>query len=177
MANYTIRAFSDELQKISGVSFEGLKALHPKGLSGVVMGKTHGHGGYYNDETGDIVLSSESPNILAHELGHADPNKGLVARIGDSRAGRLAHLLSPVASLAVGKAKAKTLAYGLPLAMSAPVLASEGIASFKGDKLMREQGATPSDMAKYRLFALLGLSSYGITPALNTALTRFRRTV
>ena len=135
-------------------------------------------------------------DYLSHELGHRHYNKEKAKTIGD-KIGKAAHklykwtgsgrnpgLITPVVSLAngihSGVIKAKKEAKGekeskfnrhktwaVPLALSAPVLISEGMASKHGIKLLKESGAGKEAIkeAKKRLGKAFGTYATGALSA------------
>ena len=128
-------------------------------------------GGYFDQVKKEIGLSEKDYRVLAHELGHADIDKSLAGRVIQSRAARIANLASPLAAIGAGLliAKGKKWGYLLPAAVAAPTLASEAIASIKGDKKVQDTGASEQHQRDYRRLAALMFGTYMVAPAINTA--------
>jgi hypothetical protein len=113
-----------------------------------------------------------NPNILAHEIGHArfhESGLGKVLQNPYVRGGTT--IASPMAAYAAGRFlpgwKAKALGItGAALGLNAPTLISEGVADYKGHKLLKELGATPEELSAYRSDLLGPQASYLLLPAM-----------
>lgn len=95
--------------------------------------------------------------VLAHEMGHAQFDKGLGGKLTQNIPARIAFGLSSLASPVAGAAAGYGIedpriglgvAAGVPLAIAAPTLISEGVASFKGMRNLRRAGASPEQLRR-----------------------------
>jgi Zn-dependent membrane protease YugP len=178
-------SFSDELQKIAEkVPLRGAAALYKALSKGAPVkvrvtkdAEPHG-GGYFDPDKKEIALSKQNYETLAHELGHADLDKNLLGRLIQGRMSRIAGL-SPLSMLGASLLMAKGHKWGvfLPAALAVPALASEAIASFKGNDLLKRVGASEDQRKEYGKKMVSAFSTYLVPPVMNTllsALTRLR---
>ena len=109
-------------------------------------------GGYFDQIAKEIGLSRKDYATLAHELGHAELDKRLWGKLVQNPIARGAFPWTPVAGALGGVllSKGKKLGLLLPVATVAPTLISEGAASAKGKKLLKDVGATKKELEEYK---------------------------
>lgn len=181
-------SFSDELQKLAAKEkviplakaekkiFNALMQNAPVKVRILPEAAAYG-GGYFDQVNKEIGLSEKNYQILAHEIGHAEIDKHLLGRIIQSRAVRLASgaMGNALSGLGAGILMAKGKKWGvlLPTAIALPTLLSEGVASYKGNKLLKEHGATDEQQRDYRNLALKMFGTYAAAPAISTGLAAY----
>lgn len=118
-------------------------------------------------------------SVLAHEIGHAKFDKSGLGKMTQNIPARLAFnmssLASPLAGVGAGYGidddrKALAVSAGVPLAIAAPTLLSEGAATMKGLSHLRRAGATPAQMAAARKTLLRAFGSYAGKAGMDTGL-------
>lgn len=126
-------------------------------------------GGMFDRDTGDVKVDPELQNdhsILAHELGHAEFDKTLLGRAVQSPVARGLSIPAMsigmiIAATATGNLRQRlALSTGVVAAGQLPLLTGEGVAWYKGHKMLKEHGASPEELAHLRSEALRLGSSY-----------------
>jgi len=167
-----MKAFSDELLKIAKDAETKPASLGKQEIKGIkrdieLWNKLRGSspikikveakadrygGGYFDQVAKEIGISRKDYETLAHELGHAELDKRLWGKIVQHPIARGAFPWTPVAGAIGGVllSKGKKMGMLLPLATATPTLISEGMASSKGSKLLRDIGATKKEVDKYK---------------------------
>lgn len=109
-------------------------------------------GGYFDQIAKEIGLSRKDYETLAHEMGHAELDKRFWGKIVQNPVARGAFPWTPVAGALGGvlASRGKKLGLLLPVATVVPTLISEGAASSKGKRLLREVGATEKELGEYQ---------------------------
>lgn len=110
-----------------------------------------------------VVVSTRSPGVLAHEMGHIATPGYSKFRAKTQRAANLASALGPVAASLDPNEDRSLLIAGLSSAASIPTLASETAASVKGRDLLR-QHTSAKGLRSFGSFK--GLPTYFIHAAL-----------
>ena len=164
----SIAGFSDELVKIAKakeqpIDVEAIKRKvelwsRLKSSTDVPIHEEHGDaneygGGFYDTTTKSIgVGAGRDHESLAHELGHADLDQGLLGKVIQHRLLHGLFPLTPIAGALGGMLLSKGKNWGalLPIATAAPTLLAEWLATRKGARRLEEVGATPEEMAAYR---------------------------
>lgn len=132
-------------------------------------------GGFYHPSEDWIgVDKRKDPDILAHELGHAQFQQTALGKITQSTPARLMHMTSPIGGMALGSAIGgstrarvlKSLLVGLGL--STPTLISEGMASYNGYKNLKHLGADDARLERYKKRIVLPQLTYLINPLMAT---------
>lgn len=114
------------------------------------------------------------PEILAHEIGHAQNEKHWLSRFAQ---GDLAHAMyryAPETGLVLGGAfndeqLSPHAAAALAAGAAVPNLGAEGMASWRGYALMKRLGANRAQLARARGNLLQALSTYAVAPAIAAA--------
>lgn len=121
-------------------------------------------GGYYDNDTKSIALSKKDHESLAHELGHAELDQGLLGKAIQHPINRTLFPWTPVAGAVGGTLLAKGKKWGLllPLLTAAPTLLSEWLATRKGAKRLEDIGATPAEVELYRKNLSNAFSTYHV---------------
>jgi hypothetical protein len=110
------------------------------------------------------------PGIVAHEVGHAGHQRTPLGRLTQSRLARGAFMANTPLALAAGGLAgryiedpdtAAAVSAGVPTAIAAPTLVSEGAASLRGLRTLKDVGASPKDLSRARRSMALALGSYG----------------
>jgi hypothetical protein len=169
------------------VTIEDLKKLSPVPVHSSAYANETG-GGYYGHYQGDaknmhIGISDTDPNIhiLAHEIGHAQFDESTLGYLAQSQIARGIHTIAPVIGLVAGplrgsKGTARALkSLVLALGLAAPTLLSEGVADYKGYKVLQQAGASDEELAQYIKTLMKPQSTYLMAPAL-TGLTSYLKT-
>lgn len=166
------------------VTFKDLEARSPVPVRLTEYAK-HTGGGYYspNKEDPHIGMRGDNPDahILAHEIGHAQFQNSLLGTIAQSSIARGIHKIAPFIGLAAGPLLGGTGAARalkslvLALGLSAPTLLSEGIADYKGYKLLQEAGASDEELSKYLRSIIAPQAAYLLRPAL-TGIAAYSKT-
>jgi hypothetical protein len=172
----TCHAFVEELCKIAEAQRKPLSKADAMIYRALVKGspvkikvteeaKDYG-GGYFDPEKKLIAVDKKDFSVLAHELGHADLDKGLLGRMLQSRLARLAYMKSGIASIGAGILMAKGKKWGLllPALAVAPTLASEALATSKGRRLLDELKAGKRQLQKFENVTGKGMTSYVVKP-------------
>lgn len=109
-------------------------------------------GGFYERDDKSITTAKKDPEALAHELGHALLDQTLVGKGIQHPLPQGLYPWTPVAGALGGvlMAKGKKLGLLLPIATAAPKLLSEFMATRKGEKTLRDAGASKEEIDKYR---------------------------
>jgi len=154
-----IRGLAEE--KFKGLPFQKYLAPHRETIESVLT-QALDQPSFHPSSTGSagrVVMPShvgERADFLAHELGHADLDKG-VGKALQNRLTMTAPNLGTLAGLgggfAAGRAEStagKLLGTLGPLALHVPQLAYEGLASLKGMNKLRAAGATAAELAQAR---------------------------
>ena len=130
------------------------------------MADLHG-GAYFDQQAKEIGLARNDYESLAHEIGHAELDQKIVGRILQHPKARALFNMTPLAGAAAGVLMAKGHKAGmlLPIATAAPTIASEIWATHKGGKKLKEQGATPEEVKRYKKGLRQSLVSYFGPPA------------
>lgn len=147
-------------------------------------GKLRGPYSYLDKEgckpgkAGDLIVTSENADVLAHELGHSKYSKKGRAKGVGGAVGRIAHktdrlgrsymgrpglvngFLTGMAAGSIeearknrGKKENKIIrhsSWGIPVAAAIPTLVAEGMASRKGLKILKQSGASKEYLKKSR---------------------------
>lgn len=104
---------------------------------------------------GAVLLGKDtrSPAVLAHELGHADIQASRAGRLIQNAPTRMLGMGAPGVGLISGglsglsdDPRARALGLAAPALAAAPMLASEGLASFKAVRHLRGAGASKGQM-------------------------------
>jgi hypothetical protein len=137
---------------------------HAKGL-GVDAVERHdakrlGGGGYYDRGAKRIgahrLDTDDGVHSLAHEVGHADFDQGLLGSIVQSPIARAGSVMglgigAIVALVAEGSmARRVALASGAAAAVQLPMLTSEAMASIRGHELLKAHGAPQEFLDAYK---------------------------
>lgn len=159
------------------VTVEDIKKLSPVPVHSSAFANDTG-GGYYGHYAGDnknmhIGISDTDPNIhiLAHEIGHAQFDDSLLGSIAQNRIARGIHTIAPFIAMAAGpllgsKGTARALkSLVLALGLAAPTLLSEGVADYKGYKVLQQAGASEEELAQYIRTLTKPQATYLISPA------------
>jgi len=171
MSGIHVQSFSDELLKIAKDA-ETKPAIGKQEIKGIrrdieLWNKLRGStpikiqvdakadkygGGYFDQIAKEIGISRKDYETLAHELGHAEMDKRLWGRIIQHPISRGVFPWTPVAGALGGVllSKGKKMGLLLPLATATPTLISEGMATSKGSKLLKDIGATKKEVDKYK---------------------------
>lgn len=109
-------------------------------------------GGYYDNKTKSIALSSKDHESLAHELGHAEMDKSIFGKTIQHSINRKLFPWTPVAGAIGGSLLSKGKNWGalLPILTAAPTLLSEWLATRSGARRLEDIGATPGELETYR---------------------------
>lgn len=121
-----------------------------------------------------------NPHVLAHELGHAAHDKTMLGKVTQSLPAGL--LRNPALSLGSSAAIGATTGLSdnenvrragrwAPLALSAPMLASEAAASLHGHGSLKRLGASAEQLAQYRKTMLPAFGTYAGHAALSPAVS------
>jgi len=169
-------SFSEELQKIAEAQKTPLSKADAMIYRALVKGspvkikitpdaESYG-GGYFDSAKKVIGLDKKDFSLLAHELGHAELDKGLLGRMLQNRIARLAYMRSGIASIGAGILMAKGKKWGLllPAIAVAPTWASEALATSKGRKLLDELKAGKKQMQRFEDVTRRGIASYVAKP-------------
>jgi len=141
--------------------------------------------GAFNPSTKKIHVSGKDPNVLAHELGHAEIDRSRLGRMVQNKgtiiAGNLAPTAAGVGGVASGYQEAEdgrsrtgrdaALLGGAHL----PQLGYEAGASVKGHKILKGLGASKGDLSGYRRSVGRAYGTYALNPvasAINYSLGR-----
>lgn len=131
----------------------------------------HG-GGAYDRDSKSVKLSprmrdnEEGLPTLAHELGHAEFDKGTLGRLVQSPLARAAAGMSVsigamIALTAEGNLSRRlAMSTGAVAAGQIPLLTGEAVAWYKGHQMMKDHGASPEQLAHLRSQALRLGSTY-----------------
>lgn len=152
----------------------------PRGDMGAYMSERAVKMSGMGDEAKILLPHGKSPaGVLGHEMGHAQFDKKLLGKATQNIPARIAFNLSslgsPLAGAAAGygiddKATGLGVAAGIPLAIAAPTLLSEGVASFKGMGNLRRAGANPAQLAAARKTLLRAFGTYAGKAGMDTGL-------
>ncbi len=116
-------------------------------------------GGAFDRDTGGVKIDPSlkgDHNTLAHELGHAEFDRSMLGRLVQSPMARAMSGLSiPIGALIALTAEGNlarriTMSAGAVVAGQVPLLTGEGVAWYKGHKMLKEHGATPEELAHTR---------------------------
>jgi hypothetical protein len=170
------KAFGQELRKLASSKehraqlFEALRKGSPVKIK-MDRGASQQGGGYFDQVKNEIGLSKKDYAVLAHELGHAEVQEHLYGKAIQHPIVRRAFSLTPLAALGAGilMAKGKKWGIALPLLTAVPTLMSEGVATWKGGKKLKELKADKQERRGYRAQMAQGLISYAIQPAVQVA--------
>ena len=152
----------------------------PRGGMGAYASKPASKMMGLGDEAKIILPEGKSPaGVLGHEMGHAQFDKKFLGKATQNIPARIAFNLStigsPLAGAAAGygiddKATGMGVAAGIPLAIAAPTLLSEGVASVKGMGNLRRAGANPAQLAAARKTLLRAFGTYAGKAGMDTGL-------
>jgi hypothetical protein len=178
-----IQAFRSELKKIAAAKpsiqdkdvvaikrevelWNKMRKASPVKVKRDRMADLHG-GAYFDQQAKEIGLARNDYESLAHEIGHAELDKKLIGRLLQHPNARTLFNMTPLAGAAAGVLAAKGRKAGLllPIATAAPTIASEMWATHKGGKKLKEQGATPDEVKRYKRGLRKSLVSYFGPPA------------
>ena len=166
------------------VTIDDLRAMSPVPVRSTPFAE-HTGGGYFSSNPSDkhIGIHDTDPNVhvLAHEIGHAQFDDSLLGSIAQSRIARGIGYIAPFIGLAAGplmgsKGTERALkSLVLALGLAAPTLLSEGVADYKGYKLLQQAGASDEELAQYIKKLVVPQSTYLVRPAA-TALSTYLKT-
>lgn len=137
-----------------------------------------GLGGAKIGPEGAVLLGKDtrSPAILAHELGHVDVHSSRAGRAIQSMPARLLGVGSPGIGLLSGglsgmsdDPRAHALGLAAPAIAAAPMLASEGLASIKAVRHLRNAGASGAQMGRAAKALLPAFGTYATHAGLGVA--------
>lgn len=125
------------------------------------MADLHG-GAYFDQQAKEIGMARNDYESLAHEIGHAELDKKLLGRLLQHPKARSLFNMTPLAGAAAGVLAARGRKAGLllPIATAAPTIASEMWATSRGGKKLKEHGATPEEVKRYKSGLRKSLVSY-----------------
>ena len=183
MYTLTLEAFGDELMKLaaerlspkdkkrSNKIYADLVKLSPIKVKVTADADQYG-GGYFDQKSKEIGLSSKDWKTLAHEMGHAELDKHILGRMIQHPIVRTAFNYIPFLSIGAGVLMAKGKKWGvlLPLAATAPTLVSEAMATSKGKGKLEGIKLSPDEMDAYQKKLREAFLSYGATPVSGAAL-------
>ena len=148
-----------------------------KNLADAQLGNM-GLGGAKIGPEGAVLLGKDtrSPAILAHELGHVDVHSSRAGRAIQSMPARLLGVGSPGIGLLSGglsgmsdDPRAHALGLAAPAIAAAPMLASEGLASIKAVRHLRNAGASGAQMGRAAKALLPAFGTYATRAGLGVA--------
>lgn len=167
LPSISVQSFGNELTKIAKdktspildeeslrreiALWKKLRKLSPVKVKKDVMADLHG-GAYFDQEAKEIGLSRNDYESLAHEIGHAELDKMRLGRVLQHPHMRTAFNMTPLAGAVAGAlaSRGKKLGLLLPVATTAPTIASELWATHKGKNKLKEIGATPEEVKRYK---------------------------
>ena len=179
MNRETYQAFTQELSKMANEQLFN-KLRDSTKTKVIVDNKDPIHkqtgGAYYHLQNRTVHLADKNHEYLAHELGHAEIDKNPLGYLLQSRIGRglgnaapsfalINALRNTATGTSVGRQVGDTAAI---VALTAPLLAQEGLASYKVVDILRSQGATPEELDKYKAHMVEAWKTYA-TQATTTA--------
>jgi Zn-dependent membrane protease YugP len=113
-----------------------------------------------------VVRKNEAPEILAHELGHAEIHRSPMGRLVQNPTANLVSGLSPLAGIIAGASagsKGPSMGTALALAIAtAPQALYEAEASRRGMRKMREAGASEEELSRARKKLMSAWGTYAI---------------
>lgn len=125
----------------------------------------------YYDSTKRSIGVGESgtdyePSLLAHELGHAEFDQGTlgaliqhpISRAAATAATPIGFLIGAVAEGSLARRMA--LSGGVAAAMQLPLLTGEAVASIKGHRFLKEEGAPQEILDLHKKEMLRGFGTY-----------------
>lgn len=150
-----------------------VKALlhHAKG-QGIGVEYAPTSGGVYDQKTRKVTVSPDHQgtekgvSILAHELGHAEFDKSWLGRAVQTPLARAGAGVSLSIGALIALTAEGSLQHRLGLSTAAvalgqvPLLTGEGVAWYKGHRMLKEHGATPEQLARLRSDAVRYGSTY-----------------